>query len=263
MPASPLKLFGRFGFMIPLMVLAGNVLAQTGEPKRQPKAGKTPQGDVTNLPNYDSRKFHFGFFLALNYGGFRARHSDYFNQQIQDKTNKDRFNAINPVQSPGFTTGFIVSMRLTDLLELRFHPAVSFYQRTVEYRYADSLSHNPVVSAELSQSTFSFIELPLLVKIKSVRRKNARMFVTGGIKPGIEVGSKRNEIAPDRLRTSSYDLQLEYGFGVDLYYPLFKFSPEIRFSHGLLNMAYNDPNAFRKSLATLYTHTVTLYFNFN
>jgi hypothetical protein len=230
------------------------------EPKKQPRPGQVPQGDVINLPNYDQRRFHFGFFLALNYGGFRARHSDYFKSQIQDTANKTRFNTVNPVPSVGFTTGFIVSLHLTELLEVRFHPAVSFYQRAVNYIYADT-SLKP--SVELGQSTFSFIELPLLVKYKSVRRKNTRMFVVAGVKPGFEVGSKRKEISPDRLRTTSLDLAVEYGFGVDMYYPLFKFSPEVRFSHGLLNMAYNDDNTYRQSLARLYTHTVTFYFNFN
>jgi Outer membrane protein beta-barrel domain len=230
-------------------------------PKRQPKPGKTPQADVINLPNYDSRKFHFGFFLALNYGGFRARHSDFFKQQLLDTVpNPDKFVSVNPVPSTGFTTGFIVSMRLNEVTELRMHPAVSFYQRAVEYRYADT-AKKP--SLELSQSTFSFVEIPILVKYKSTRRKNTRMFIVGGLKPGFEVGSKRKEISPDNLRTTSVDVQVDYGFGVDMYYPLFKFSPEIRFSHGLLNMAYDDDNIFRRSLGRLYTHTVTLYLNFN
>jgi hypothetical protein len=229
------------------------------EPKKQPKPGKTPQGDVVNLPNYDLRKFHFGFFLALNYGGFRAKHSNYFKVNIQD-TAKDKFRAINPIPSTGFTTGFIVSMRMSELTEIRFHPAVSFYQRSVEYQYKDSLRKPDI---ELAQSTFSFVELPVLIKFKSVRRRNTRMFVTAGVKPGIEVGSKRKEISPDNLRTNTFDLQIDYGFGVDMYYPLFKFSPELRFSHGLLNMAYDDNNPYRKSLAKLYTHTVTLYLNFN
>lgn len=232
------------------------------EPKKQPKPGKKKiEGDIINLPNYDNRKFHFGFFLALNYGGFRARHSDYFRSQITDTTNQGRFNTVNPILTGGFTTGFIVSMKLNDYLELRMHPQVSFYQRAVEYTYARADSLNP--SIELNQSTFSFVETPIMFKYKSVRRRNTRMFVTGGLKPGFEVGVKRKEIAPDRLRTRSLDLQVEYGFGVDMYYPLFKFSPEIRFSHGLLNMAYDDPNNFRRAVDRLYTHTVTLYFNFN
>jgi len=251
-----------------LLLLVAGVAAPTGqawgqimnEPKKQPRPGERPQADVINLPNYDNRRFHFGFFLALNYGGFRARHSNYFKTQIQDTSIKDRYNTVNGVPSVGFTTGFIVSMNLTELLEVRFHPAVSFYQRSVNYTYADT---SLKTSVELAQSTFSFVELPLLIKYKSMRRKNTRMFVTGGVKTGLEVGTKRKEISPERLRTTSVDLSLEYGFGVDMYYPLFKFSPEIRFSHGLVNMAYKDDNTYRRSLAKLYTHTVTLYFNFN
>ena len=155
-------------------------------------------------------------------------------------------------------------MRLLEQLELRLLPTVSFYQRYVDYYYNfDSLRGNTTPSTQLNQSTFSFIELPLLLKYKSVRRKNTRLFVTAGVKPGMEVGAKRKEIDPSLLRANSLDLAVEYGFGIDLYYPLFKFSPEIRFSHGLLNMRVNDNNHYANSLKTMTTHTVTFFLNFN
>ena len=83
-----------------------------------------------------------------------------------------------------------------------------------------------------------------------------------GIKPALEVGSKKNEIQDDRLRSNVFDFNVEYGCGFDMYYPLFKFSPEIRFSHGLVNLRLNDPNEYARSLSSMLTHTVTMYFNF-
>ena len=88
------------------------------------------------------------------------------------------------------------------------------------------------------------------------------MYMLAGIKPGLEVGSKKNEIQNDRLRSTTFDFSFEYGFGFDFYYPLFKFSPEIRFSHGIVNLCNADPNAYSQSIKKMYTHTVTLYFNF-
>ena len=232
--------------------------------KRQVTKGR-PVGQESNLPNYETKRWHFGFFLAINYARFKVNPSDYFNRQLTDTSlTKRPFRGIEPVPAPGFTTGFIISMRLYEQLELRLLPTVSFYQRYIQYYYNfDSAGGTGKPSTQLNQSTFSFIELPLLLKYKSVRRKNSRMFVTAGIKPGFEVGAKKNEIDPQLLRANSLDLAIEYGFGLDLYYPLFKFSPEIRFSHGFKNLAVNDDNPYANSLKSMTTHTVTFYLNFN
>ena len=88
------------------------------------------------------------------------------------------------------------------------------------------------------------------------------MYMIAGIKPSVEVGSKKGEIQDDRLRSTTFDFSVEYGFGFDLYYPLFKFSPEVRFSHGFSNLRNVDPNTYSKSIEKMYTHTVTFYFNF-
>lgn len=212
-----------------------------------------------NLVGYDSKKIHYGFFLALNRSSFRTTASPFFNNQLSDPNldSASRLFSINPEPSVGFTTGFIFNFRLFNLLDVRALPSVSFYQRSVIFRY-----QNDSASRELSQSTFSFMELPILLKFKSVRRNNTRMYIIGGIKPAVEVGSKKKEIQQDRLRATTFDFCVEYGLGFDFYYPLFKFSPEIRFSHGFSNLRNADPNPYARSISTMYTHTVTLYFNF-
>lgn len=84
----------------------------------------------------------------------------------------------------------------------------------------------------------------------------------GGLKPGIEVGARKRERRNDQLRTQSLDLSIDYGFGLDIYYPLFKFSPELRFSLGLSNLFNEDDNIFSNSIDGLSTYTVTLYLLF-
>ena len=227
--------------------------------KKTDDESKTVRRKGQNLVAYDNRKLHYGFFLALNRSGFRAHASPYFNTQLTDTTLRPdtRLLAINPRASIGFTTGFILNIRLFDLLDVRVLPTVSFYQRYVQFRY-----QNDSIVTELKQSTFSFIELPILMKFKSQRRNNTRMYILAGLKPSVEVGSKKGEIQEDRLRSTTFDLNVEYGFGFDFYYPLFKFSPEIRFSHGFNNLRNVDPNPYSRSISRMYTHTVTLYFNF-
>lgn len=213
-----------------------------------------------NLPNYDERFLHYGFYLAANYSTYRVQRSAFFQRQILDTIPNNRdtvLYAISGVGVPGFTLGFVVSARLGEHFDLRFVPGYSFYGRHVKFT-----TKNGTEIKQLHESTYSFVELPLLLKFKSVRRGNTRMYMIGGIKPGIEVGAKRQELGEDQLRAQVTDFAIDYGVGFDLYYPLFKFAPELRFSHGLANLAEPSFNPYSKSIRRLTSHTVTLYLNF-
>jgi len=102
----------------------------------------------------------------------------------------------------------------------------------------------------------------LLFKLKSERRANTRMYFLVGGKYSIASGLRKKDKKPDELRTINNDLSIEYGFGFDIYYEYFKFSPEIRFSHGLFQSYANDPNPYANALKQLNTHTVTISFHF-
>jgi hypothetical protein len=86
--------------------------------------------------------------------------------------------------------------------------------------------------------------------------------MTGGLKFGIEANVKKKSSA---LTTNIADLSLEYGFGLEQFFQFFKFTPEIRFSHGLVNM-YSAPGRlgtpWYTNVNNLKTHTVGLIINF-
>jgi hypothetical protein len=89
------------------------------------------------------------------------------------------------------------------------------------------------------------------------------MYLIGGVKLGLEANVRRRESA---LSAKTSDLSLEYGFGLERFFQYFKFTPEIRFSHGLTNLylqptsASTAPSYFQMN--NLKTHTATLIFNF-
>lgn len=202
-----------------------------------------------NLPNYDDKLLHFGFYVAPHYTIYKVKYSRFFQRNI------DTIQGVRPKASPGFSTGFMISLRIDDYWNLRFLPGVSFYERAIWYRFKNAPEDKQTIES-------TFVELPLLVKFKSQRRGNVRMYVTTGLKAGFEVGAKRKERTDRQLRTNNRDLSVEYGFGLELFYPLFKFAPEIRFSHGVNNMLEPDNNIYANSIQRIYTHSVTLYFNF-
>jgi hypothetical protein len=64
------------------------------------------------------------------------------------------------------------------------------------------------------------------------------------------------------MEINANDFAIEYGVGVDLFYPFFKFAPELRFSNGLTNLRSPGNNLGAKSLDRVVTNTVTLYLFF-
>jgi hypothetical protein len=84
------------------------------------------------------------------------------------------------------------------------------------------------------------------------------MYMVGGLKPSLEIGSNRKERSQDRLRTDNMDLTVEYGFGFDLFYSFVKVSPELRFSHGIKNMLISDTSPYSLGLDKLNSHTISL-----
>lgn len=199
--------------------------------------------------DYDERKLHYGFFLAGNYTKFKRHYSDAF------ISGADTTFAISPKGAPGFGLGFIASYGITKYIDIRILPSAAFYERSIDYRFAKGGTNTQLIES-------TFLELPVLIKYKSVRRGNVRMYMVGGVKPSIEIGSNKRERTKDRLVTDNMDLTVEYGMGLDLFYTFVKISPELRFSHGVRNMLIKDTSPYSRGLEGLNSHTISLYLFF-
>ena len=204
-----------------------------------------------NNPNYDNRKLTYGFLIGIHSSIYQIKYADKFVTPALDTV-----SAVLPSWSSGFSLGFIVNYRLTEYLDLRLTPEVAFYENKVRYQF----TNDPPIDETVENT---IVEFPILLKYKSERRGNIRMYMVGGIKPGIEASGKKNvDQTKPTLEIKETHLNLEAGFGFDLYYPLFKFSPEIRFSRGLLNMLGNTTNEFGQPLQRVNTNTITVYLLF-
>ncbi len=210
-------------------------------------AQKTP-GKDQNLPYYDEKRIHYGFLLAGNYSIYRPVVSDQFYQM------NDTLKSVNGVPTGGFNLGFIFNARLGEYFDLRITPGVAFYSRSVNYNF--------VTGSDIQVNEATFIELPVLIKYKAQRRGNNRMYMIAGVKPGFSVANKNKDQRADKLRANTTDCSIELGFGLDNYFKMFKFAPELRFSFGLMNMVNPDNNVYSQSLKRLTTNSVTLYLNF-
>lgn len=202
-----------------------------------------------NNPNYDNKKLTYGFLIGLHTSIYQLNYSDVFvSQQF------DTLFSVNSSWTSGFSLGFIVNYRLSEFVDLRLTPEVAFYEQKVRYQFTDETFEDALVESTM-------VEFPILLKYKSERRGNIRMYMIGGLKPGIEASGK-NDKTQAELEVKSMNLSLEAGFGFDLYYPLFKFSPELRFSRGIVDVLGNRNNAFGQPLQRMNTNTITVYFLF-
>ena len=220
------------------VLLFSNALAQSDAEMRNPR--------------YDERKIiTYGFSLGYQTTAYQLKYSEFFVDPAMDSV-----HSILPKKRPGFKLGFIVNFKLAQFLDLRITPTVSFAEYILEYNYVGGDQWT-----ELVESTG--VEFPVLFKYKSQRRNNLRMYLIGGITPIIEAAGKSGlEEDLTRLQIEKFNANLELGFGLDMYYPLFKFSPEVRFAYGLVNVLSPIENAKSIGIDELRTKTLSFYFHF-
>lgn len=207
-------------------------------------------GEVNN-PRYDERRLvTYGFSFGAHTASLRLKYSDYFTTPAMDSV-----HSIVPLKKPGFSLGFIVNFRIAPFFDARITPKVTFSEYALQYNYVGR-SPNVVTIESVG------VDFPLLLKYKSQRRDNIRMYVLGGVTTSIEAAGK-TELEEDQgiLQLNGVNLMADFGFGFDLYYPLFKFSPEIRFAFGLIDVIGSN-NDFTAGIKELKTKTVSIYFHF-
>ncbi|WP_081867909.1 porin family protein [Hymenobacter sp. IS2118] len=246
-----LALLGILGLLVPTVAF--------GQRKSNSKASRGRGGTVKsitvkNLPAYDERWFHPGMYVGFSASRFIIEQSDRY------ITNRNII--ANSVISPSLGVGFIGDARLGDATSpfvLRFAPGVSFLTRKVEFKPRRYPNPDSIVTQEV---TSTVIQFPVLLKYQSDRRRNSRAYMIAGLSPSITASNRRSDPLRNQLQALNSDLTLEYGVGLDLFYPLFKLAPELRFSHGLRNLLVSsDRDVFSRSLQRMSTNSVTLYLN--
>lgn len=200
-----------------------------------------------HLEFYDDKPIHFGFLFALPFTRYNAR--------IDDGYVSDTALALYSPITSAFRMGFTINKVLTPEFDIRTTPSVTLYDRKLTYQYANRELD------KIRESTW--IEIPLLLKYKSRRRVNHRMYLLTGVTLGIETNVKNKvPTGSQQLNTRRSDLTLDYGVGFERFFEFFKLAPELRFSHGLINMNPGSGIQTMPNVRRLTTHAVTVYLNF-
>ncbi|MBJ6109786.1 PorT family protein [Hymenobacter sp. BT523] len=250
---AQLKRLALLGLLLLLLPSLAHAQRRARSKANRGKNGTLKSITTQNLPSYDERWFHPGMYVALAATRFDIEQSQYY-IATQNVT-------ANSIVSPTLGVGFIGDARIggpNSPFIFRFAPGVSFLTRKVEFKPRNYPVPDSIVTQEVSSTVVQF---PIMLKYQSDRRRNARMYMIAGISPSIAVSNRRNDPLRNMLRTANSDLTLEYGVGLDLFYPLFKLAPELRFSHGLRNLLEPHNDVFSRSLQSMSTNAVTLYIN--
>ena len=205
-----------------------------------------------NFLDFNQKPYYFGITLGINSSNFKPFRSKQFLMS-------DSIQTVESVTGPGFNLGIVTNLKMGDYFDFRFLPTLSFAERNINY---DKASRFRDFSRRTVESVF--VEMPFQVRYKSAPFHDKRVFVIAGVKYSFDVASdSRSKQAETLVRISPSDFQLEYGAGLQFFFPFFIFSPELKVSQGIGNtLIYNPALQESTVLEKLLSRTFTISLHF-
>lgn len=208
---------------------------------------------VENLPTFDDRKIHYGFYLGINQNDFKLnlRNSNVFNADI----------SVEPTY--GFNVGLIAELRLHKNLSLRLEPGLVSNSKNIIFNHLNT-SANPQDSIREIGSTY--LHFPAVFKFSTDRYKNIRPYLLAGV--SLDYNFSSNEANQDdnsagQFRMKTTNFMYEVGIGIDIYLAFFKFSPSIRGVFAINNeIKYDDDPNSRWTAPINFMGTRGIFLNF-
>lgn len=205
--------------------------------------------------DYDAKNTRFGYFIGVT--------STHLNLKLNNAfVNKSTTYSITSPPTLGVKMGGLVNFRVNDYYDFRILPTVAIQSRNLEYRTFDTGASEDSKPEKLGRES-AWFEIPMMLKYKSERRGNVRMYIFGGMRYSVETNAV-NRMNKRKFTTKTSDFSIEYGTGLEFFREYFKFAPEIHFSHGLGNLI--DPVVTRgtnlEGIEKMRTHNVTLFIIF-
>jgi len=183
---------------------------------------------VENIPTFDDRKLHYGFYLGVNQNDFKINlRRNTIDAEIQSEP------------TMGFNVGLIADYRLHKNLNLRFEPGLVSNSKTINF------NHISDETKSIREIGSTYLHVPLILKFSTHRIGNVKPYLLGGISYDYNFSSNEgnqddNFAGEFRMKTSNF--MYEVGIGMDFYLSYFKFSPSIRGVFALNNeIKYDNP----------------------
>ncbi len=202
-----------------------------------------------NVHELGKKDVYFGIALGVNMADFKVYHTARVPQN-------DSVRSVVPKLGPGFNLGIICNYQFHKYFDLRFIPTLSFSDKNIQY---EDLDHN-IVKKSISSI---YLDFPLLIRFKSEPIKDFRVYVIAGARYDFDLASNvKARKADDIIKLNKHDIAAEYGFGFMIYFPYFILSPEIKMSHGLINVHSPTPGLINsRTIERMYSRTFTFTLN--
>ena len=186
-----------------------------------------------NMPEHDTKPYYFGITLSYNSAHFKA-------QPSPRMMNYDSVLVANTKSVGGFGLGLLGTLRLMPHFELRFNPQLIFATRDIVYNIKYPVY--PEDTSAIKEVQSALLDFPLDLKFLSDRIRNFRVYTFVGIKYDYDLASNSaNRKVEDLVKVKPSDMGIDFGAGLNFYFPSFIFSPEIRFTNGFGNILSQDP----------------------
>ncbi len=181
-----------------------------------------------NNPIYDNQIYHFGFTIGVSNTKFQIKYSDSFIQQ----------NDIDQILSkyqPGFNVGIVTDLKIGRNTNLRLTPSFNFTDQKLYF-----FTNNIGTTYPKENTGISNFEMPIYLKYRSDRINNGRAYLLFGGNFMIDMSATEQLTQAKDLEFEKTNYSIDFGFGIDIYFAYFKFSPEIKYSYGLKNILINN-----------------------
>lgn len=209
---------------------------------------------AVNQPFADQKLYHLGFLIGFNAPDLIFSHTGYVGD------NGEAWFAEIPSYSVGFSVGIIGDRYINEYFNLRTSPTLNLGER--RFIFKEQTSGKEYIARLRS----NYITIPLHLKFSAPRIKNYRPYLLAGGYTAIDVGAQKDEA----LRFKSVDYGLEFGVGCNIYFPLFKLCPELKFSFGLVDLINQDRSdltdkdlmKYTQAISSGRSRMISLIFNF-
>jgi len=213
---------------------------------------------VTNLPNFDKKTIHYGYYLGFNSYDFKFEYIENYYSELG-------FKDIAVSNKTGFNVGIVTDLRINEFFNLRLEPGFYYSQRELMYPEFTEFTKE---SDRIREIKSNYIHVPLILKVSTRRINNFRPFLLFGGSVDFNLSSNRKKTDDNFgniFRTVSNHLNYELGLGFDFYLFYFKFSPSIRGVFSFENEIIPDasPNSpWTSRISGMFTRGFVINFTF-
>ncbi len=206
---------------------------------------------------FDSKKFHLGFQMGLNYNAYNLK------EQIRVYENGVWLDRIEVVPRVGMSFAMISNFNLRDYAALRIVPGISLEQRDFNFYFEDSSPPLDTLDPIVRKIEAAYFNIPVMMQWRTKYWNRTRLYVLTGAQLGFNLQSDKRVLDDrNRLKINTQDLSLVVAIGYNLYGDRLKLSPELRYSFGLLDIFERTNTTHAAAISQLYSQVLTLSINF-